>query len=48
MSNKKEATSPQCTIAVYHPKKTEMVQFDPTLISLPAGWSLTDWSDLKG
>lgn len=27
---------------------TETVHFDPTSIGLPAGWSLTDWSDLKG
>jgi len=26
----------------------ETVHFDPTSIGLPSGWSLTDWSDLKG
>jgi len=28
--------------------KNETVHFDPTSIGLPANWSLTDWSDLKG
>jgi hypothetical protein len=28
--------------------KTETVHFDPTSIGLPAGWSLTSFSDLKG
>ena len=28
--------------------KTDTVRFDPTSIGLPAEWSLTDWSDLKG
>ena len=27
---------------------SETVNFDPTSIGLPEGWSLTDWSDLKG
>jgi hypothetical protein len=28
--------------------KDDTVHFDPTSIGLPANWSLTDWSDLKG
>jgi hypothetical protein len=28
--------------------KKDTVHFDPTSIGLPKGWSLTDWSDLKG
>jgi hypothetical protein len=30
------------------PSLQDTVHFDPTLIGLPAGWSLTEWSTLKG
>jgi hypothetical protein len=30
------------------PTKEDSVNFDPTLIGLPHGWKLTDWSTLKG
>ena len=43
-SNKKQKTGP----TVYVPTKQETVLFDPTSIGLPQGWSLTDWSTLKG
>jgi len=32
----------------YQPTKQETVYFDPTSIGLPKGWTLTDFSDLKG
>ena len=33
---------------IFAPSREETCRFDPTSIGLPAGWSLTDWSTLKG
>jgi hypothetical protein len=41
-SNKKQKMSR------YVPTKAESVNFDPTSIGLPAGWSLTSFATLKG
>ena len=32
----------------YEITKSDTVNFDPTSIGLPKGWSLTNYSDLKG
>ena len=32
----------------YDPTLEESVRFNPTSVGLPEGWSLTDFSDLKG
>lgn len=32
----------------YIPSRAEAVHFDPTAIGLPANWSLTSFSTLKG
>ena len=42
------STNTTNTTSPYKPGKEETVHFDPTTIGLPKGWSLTDWSTLKG
>ena len=32
----------------YEITKSDTIYFDPTSIGLPKGWSLTNYSDLKG
>ncbi len=32
----------------YDPSLDEAVRFDPTSVGLPEGWSLTEFSTLKG
>jgi hypothetical protein len=32
----------------YNPSLEEAVRFDPTSVGLPEGWSLTEFSTLKG
>ncbi|KAL9182422.1 hypothetical protein ACHAXT_013074 [Thalassiosira profunda] len=32
----------------YRPSREESVNFDPTKLGLPSGWSLTAFSTLKG
>ena len=36
------------TSKIFSPSKAVTVNFDPTSIGLPSGWSLPDWSTLKG
>lgn len=36
------------TVDRYSCPRTDTVNFDPTSMGLPAGWSLTIYSDLKG
>ena len=41
-------TTVTTTTTPYKPSKDDTIHFDPTKIGLPKGWSLTDWSTLKG
>jgi len=43
---KKQRTAKDTT--AYRPSRDDSVNFDPTKLGLPSGWSLTSFSTLKG
>ena len=44
----KTDAAPESNQKPYEITKSDTINFDPTSIGLPKGWSLIDYSDLKG